>query len=127
MVTESQFLSPKWILASVVGEATNYRFKPGSTFEQVCQLYEFDYELKNLLLANISKTEIAVRTQLAYIMSMAYDGFWIEDATLFANQNQHQKTIQSINDEYNRSDELFVKTFKTNTATLFHPVGLPSR
>ena len=96
-------------------------FKPGSTFEQVCQLYEFDYELKNFLLANISKAEIAVRTQLAYILSLAYGGFWIENATLFANQNQHQKTIQSINDEYNRSDELFVKTFKNKYSNPLPP------
>lgn len=49
---------------------------------------------------------------MAYVMSMAKGGTWFADASLFNNTAQHAKTLQSIADEYHRSDEQFVRAFK---------------
>ena len=90
----------------------NHIFKPGSTFEQAKMLYEFDSHLRHIVLSAIERIEIAVRTQMAYVMSQAHDGYWFTDGSLFSNSSQHAKTLTSIHDEFQRSDEQFVKSFR---------------
>ena len=90
----------------------NHIFKVGSTFEQAKMLYEFDSHLRRIVLSAIERIEIAVRTQMAYVMSQAHDGYWFTDVDLFTNSSQHAKTLASIHDEFHRSDEQFVKSFR---------------
>lgn len=96
----------------LLADRQNHIFKSGSTFEQARMLYEFDSCLRQIVLSCIERIEVAVRTQMAYMMSMAYNGFWFEDVNLFSHQPQHTKTITSIQDEYHRSDEQFVRSFR---------------
>lgn len=96
----------------LLADRQNHIFKSGSTFEQARMLYEFDSCLRQIVLYCIERIEVAVRTQMAYMMSMAYNGFWFEDVNLFSHQPQHTKTITSIQDEYHRSDEQFVRSFR---------------
>ena len=96
----------------LLADRVNHTFKPGATFEQAVSLYEFDSRLRELVFRNIGRIEVAVRTQMAYVMSMAKGGTWFADASLFTNTAQHAKTLQSIADEYHRSDEQFVRAFK---------------
>jgi abortive infection bacteriophage resistance protein len=96
----------------LLADRVNHTFKPGATFEQAVSLYEFDSRLRELVFRNIGRIEVAVRTQMAYVMSMAKGGTWFADASLFNNTAQHAKTLQSITDEYHRSDEQFVRSFK---------------
>lgn len=44
-------------------------FKPGSTFEAAYSMYKFDCEFRQLLIVELEKIEVAVRTQIAYILS----------------------------------------------------------
>ena len=87
-------------------------FKPGSKLEQAVLLYHFDSELRRLFLSALERIEIAVRTQIAYVMSMEKGGYWFEDETLFAKVGLYHNTIGRIADEFRRSDEQFVKAFK---------------
>ena len=96
----------------LLADHENHIFKPGSTFEQACLLYSFDSQLRRLILSYIEKIEVALRTQIAYVLSMSKGGNWFEDASLFSNQIQYAKSMQSIHDEFNRSDEQFVRAFK---------------
>ena len=96
----------------LLADRQNHVFKTGSTFEQACMLYDFDSRLRQIVLSYIERIEVAIRTQMAYVMSMAYDGYWFEDAHLFGQQAQHAKTISNIQDEYQRSDEQFVRAFR---------------
>ena len=105
----------------LLADRDNHIFKPGSTFEQARMLYEFDSQLRHLVMSYIERIEVAVRTQMAYVMSQAKGGYWIEDTTLFSNQAQHNKTLSSIRDEYQRSDEQFVRAFKQKYSTPLPP------
>ena len=96
----------------LLADRVNHTFKPGATFEQAVSLYEFDSRLRELVFRNIGRIEVAVRTQMTYVMSMAKGGTWFADASLFNNTAQHAKTLQSIAEEYHRSDEQFVRAFK---------------
>ena len=96
----------------LLADRERHIFKSGVTFEQAAMLYDFDSNLRHLVMSYVEQIEVAVRTQMAYIMSNVTDGFWFEDSSLFSNINLHAKTLQNISDEYNRSDEQFVKAFK---------------
>lgn len=60
----------------LLADRVNHTFKPGATFEQAVSLYEFDSRLRELVFRNIGRIEVAVRTQMAYVMSMAKGGTW---------------------------------------------------
>ena len=96
----------------LLADRQNHIFKPGSTFEQAKMLYEFDSQLRRIVLSAIERIEIAVRTQMAYVMSHAHGGYWFSDANLFTSQSQYAKMLASIQDEFQRSDEQFIRSFK---------------
>ncbi len=96
----------------LLADRDNHIFKTGSTFEQARMLYEFDSCLRKIVLSSIEPIEVAIRTQMAYVMSMAHNGYWFEDTNLFNNSFLHIRTIASIQDEYQRSDEQFVRSFR---------------
>ena len=54
-------------------------FKDGASFDNAYSIYKFDSALRKLVLSEIEKIEIAVRTQFSYIMSQEYDGWWFTD------------------------------------------------
>lgn len=96
-------------------------FKPNATFEIAFNLYKFDRELRKLILSELEKIEVAVRTKMTHILSLVYGTFWIEDASLFSNQSIHQSTIDKIQDELTRSDEEFILSFKSKYSNSFPP------
>ena len=78
-------------------------FKDGASFDNAYSIYKFDSALRKLVLSEIEKIEIAVRTQFSYIMSQEYDGWWFTDSSLFSTPAKHAKTLAKVEDEYNRS------------------------
>ena len=92
----------------------NLVFKPDASFDTAFALYKFDRELRQLLLSELEKIEIAVRSQMAYSLSTAYGTFWLENETLFSDTQKHHDTLAKINGELARSDEEFIISFKSN-------------
>lgn len=108
-------------MVSSTGGQRQHIFKPGSTFETAYNIYKFDSELRKLIIAEIEKIEIAVRTQTAYILSSQHDAYWFEDSSLFSNPVRHAKLLSKIDEEYSRSDEEFIKAFKSKYSNHFPP------
>lgn len=96
-------------------------FKPGSIFEAAYNIYKFDSELRKLIIAELEKIEVAVRTQTAYILSSQYHAHWFEDSALFSNPVRHAKILSKIDEEYSRSDEEFITAFKAKYSDHFPP------
>lgn len=96
-------------------------FKPGSTFEAAYSMYKFDCEFRQLLIVELEKIEVAVRTQIAYILSSQYHAHWFEDSSLFSNPVRHAKVLAKIDEEYSRSDEEFIMAFKRKYSDHFPP------
>ena len=105
----------------LLSDKQNHIFKAGVTFEQAYSIYKFDAKLRTLILSEISKIEVAVRTQIAYTMSYAHGGQWFTDSSLFKNPAMHAKTLSKIDEEYSRSDEDFVTAFKAKYSDHFPP------
>jgi abortive infection bacteriophage resistance protein len=49
----------------------NHVFKPNVDFETAFSLYKFDRELRKLIISELEKIEVAVRSKMAYIMSLS--------------------------------------------------------
>ena len=105
----------------LLADRVNHVFKPGTTFEQAVSLYEFDCRLRRLVFTSIGRIEVAVRTQMAYVMSMAKGGTWFADASLFSDCSMHDIGLNNIKSEIMRSDEQFVRAFKRKYSDPFPP------
>lgn len=94
-------------------------FLPGTSLERVLRVYEFDQQLRILLLDLIEGVEILIRTQLAYHFAQKYGPFdWIKPE-LFPNFNPRYDDFArwqtKLQDQTNRSREL-----KANEDTVAH-------
>jgi abortive infection bacteriophage resistance protein len=96
-------------------------FKPNATFETAFNLYKFDRELRQLILCELEKIEVAIRSQMIYSMSQVHGSFWFENSSLFNNYSKHSNTLSKIASEIDRSDEEFIKVFKSNYSDKFPP------
>ncbi len=105
----------------LLADKQNHVFKPGSTFGTAYLIYKFDSELRRMVMTELEKIEVAVRTQTAYILSSQYDGYWFADASLFSNPVRHAKILAKIDEEYQRSDEEFITAFRNKYSDHFPP------
>jgi abortive infection bacteriophage resistance protein len=101
-----------------------HQFKKGATFETAFQLYCFDKDLRKLIIAELEKIEIAVRAKMIYTLSHNHDAFWFSNPLLFGNPVQYAKTLAKIDEEYNRSDEEFIKAFKNKYSDSLPPAWM---
>jgi abortive infection bacteriophage resistance protein len=100
---------------------TDHKYKPGSTFNNAFLLYCFDRELRQLIAGELEKIEVAIRAKMSYILSTSYHPWWFTDAAYFKNTKKLSQSIERINDEYHRSDEEFIRSFKSKYSDPFPP------
>ncbi|HTM67181.1 MAG TPA: Abi family protein [Flavipsychrobacter sp.] len=96
----------------LLADKVNHVFKEGATFGTAFKLYCFDRELRRLVVSELEKIEVAVRAKLVYVLSHQYGCFWFRYPQYFKNPVHHAKTISKIGDEYSRSDEEFINSFR---------------
>jgi abortive infection bacteriophage resistance protein len=87
-------------------------FKENTDFDSVFRLYKFDAALRRIIMAEIEKIEIAVRSKIAYILSLSSGSFWLEKESLFSNSEVYATIMSNIKEEINRSHESFILSFK---------------
>lgn len=96
----------------LLADKQDHRFKPNTTFETAFRIYKFDRELRLLVLRELEKVEVAVRSKMIYTLSQSLGPFWYLDSANFSNPVKHADTLSKIGNEYSRSDEEFVQAFK---------------
>ncbi|GIW48989.1 MAG: ABC transporter permease [Caloramator sp.] len=97
----------------------NDKFNEGITFDDVYNLYKFDKELRNLILPVLESIEVAFRTHIAYLIAHKYGPLGYEDKNNFKNEKYHADMKNKLQEEINRSDELFVKHHINNYDGVF--------
>lgn len=65
------------------GEVIIDKFKEGTTWDMIHQLYVFDRKLRLLVFDAIERLEIAIRTQIVYQLSHKYGSHWQDDSSIF--------------------------------------------
>lgn len=105
----------------LLADKKNHIFKPESTIESAFNLYCFDRELRQLVLAEIEKIEVAVRAKISYVLSHQHGPFWFQNQSIFSDPIKHAETITKIDLEYHRSDEEFIRAFKNKYSNKLPP------
>lgn len=104
-------LSGYWF--PLLADKKNHKFKPNASLDAAFNLYCFDRELRQLVLAETEKIEVAIRAKMSYLFSHKHGTFWFQDANNFSNPVKHATSFSKIGEEFGRSDEEFIKAFKT--------------
>ena len=112
-------LSGYWF--PLLEDKVNHKFKSNAEFETAFNLYKFDREFRLLILGELEKIEVAVRSQMIQQLSLKISPFWFEDVSQFKKAHVHKKTIDKIRDELKRSDEEFILKFKEKYQNEFPP------
>jgi abortive infection bacteriophage resistance protein len=85
-------------------------YLPGTDFNAVYQIYEFDRKLRNLLFAAIEEVEIYLRAKFAYYHAHKYGVLGYLDAANYNTRHQHDKFKELIKTEIkNNRKVLFVQ------------------
>lgn len=104
------------------GNAT-HAFHPGTTFEMVVGLYEFDEALRALVFRATGVIEVALRAQLAYHNSLLWGPHWYEDGRTAINPRRFQGNLDALDKDVARAHELFLDHYR---ATYTSPRRPPS-
>jgi len=86
--------------------------EPGTAIETVIQLYEFDRQLRLLVMNALERIEIIIRTKLAYHLAHTYGPFAHAEAKHFHPQFNHAKWLEKIVDETERSSDEFIRHYQ---------------
>ncbi|MBO4698256.1 Abi family protein [bacterium] len=83
-------------------------------FEDIIDLYVFDRRLRNLIFNELEKIEIAVRTKLSLVYSVAAnDSWWFKSEGIYQKGKEaYEKLMESIKSDVKRSNEDFIKHYK---------------
>lgn len=90
----------------------NHLFKPGANFNNAFEMYSFDRALRVLVIRELEKIEISIRSKMIYVLSHEYNPFWHNEPKLFKNSQAHLTTAEKLSAEYARSKEEFILKFK---------------
>jgi abortive infection bacteriophage resistance protein len=99
-----------------------HRFKPGTRFEDVLNLYIFDRELRLLVLDAIERIEVSVRTQWAYQLAHRHGTHAHLDSGLAIKRHLWQSNLDKLTDEVNRSEETFIRHLRATYSEPLPPV-----
>lgn len=89
------------------------QFIPGTQFEDAGKLYEFDRQLRLLVMDAIERIEIHIRTLLTYHLGHTYGAFGYTQASNFHSKFNHTKWLAKLLKETKRSNDVFVCHYKT--------------
>ena len=108
-------LSGYWYPFRVRDEHNNISnlFEVDTDFNQVIFLYEWDRQLRSLILDAIERIEIAVRTQFTYHVGHTYGAFGHTKAQNFHPKFKHQDWLNKLENEVLRSSDDFIRHYKS--------------
>jgi abortive infection bacteriophage resistance protein len=95
-----------------LSSSTTDQFINGATFEDVWALYLFDQIMRQLVSEALMKIEISVRARWAYVLGHQYGPHAYEMDSVFKNPQRHTSALAKLDEELNRSDEIFVKHYR---------------
>jgi abortive infection bacteriophage resistance protein len=98
-------------------------FKGGTTFEQICAAYDFDFKIRDLVSEALEVIEVDLRAAVAYRFGEVYGAFGHNDPASFYSPKkqttsnrkpgfEHSVWLESARKEVERSREQFVEHFR---------------
>ena len=88
------------------------RFRPGTTFNQILDLYEFDSSLRLLVLEALDNIEVCARAVITYHLAKELGVFGYADSANFAVSYNHAEFMKILKREEGRSSEVFIGHYR---------------
>ena len=96
------------------------KYREGTSFLKVYQIYEFDRKLRNVVFSAIEEIEIYLRSQFSYYYAHKYGPIGYLNATNFSGKHDHNKFLENIDREIESNNKvLFVRHHKDNYNGVF--------
>lgn len=95
------------------------RYLPGTTFEQIYRLYEFDSKLRALLLSISEYVEISFRTHLIYYLAHNYGELGYREGNHFNPSLNHPQFLGKLDKLLMDAKELFISHHKNKYSGQF--------
>lgn len=90
----------------IINGKRNHQIKPGTSFDNILALYDFDRHLRMLVMDAIERIEVAVRTQICLVLAITYnDGHWYLKRELFNPKFKYYTLLSKCEAEQHRSKE----------------------
>jgi abortive infection bacteriophage resistance protein len=109
-------------------------FRPGTTFQQVMDLYVFDKRLRLLFLDAIERVEIALRVDIALLIgsrspwahrdATQLHGNFTNNINPLHGKTDFEKWLERLDETFDRSKDEFVKHFKQKYAGESPPIWI---
>ena len=104
---------------------TEHRFKSGATFQKALDMYRFDRKLRIILLNEIEKIEIAVRSRITNCVAQSCgDIFGMSNPAMFAKSGWYMTSMTAINGELTKSKEDFILHFRQTYSDTYPPAWM---
>ncbi|MDR0527713.1 MAG: Abi family protein [Spirochaetaceae bacterium] len=85
-------------------------YRKGTTFKKIFRIYEFDRKLRNIIFAAIARTEIYLRTKIAYYHAKNYGALGYMDSNNFKAHKNYNNLLELIESEKQKNSRiLFVR------------------
>jgi abortive infection bacteriophage resistance protein len=101
-------LSAYWLYFEHPKGSDGPRFKPGTTFEAVTALYDFDRILRRLTMRGTEHVEVALRGSWAYQMGGLGNGHSYADASLYSDRSKFHAHLSKLTSDTGRSRETYI-------------------
>ncbi len=98
-----------------------HQFKQGTQFEDILDDYGFDREFRLLINDAIERVEVAIRTQVAYQMSLNYGSHFLLNGSKFKDQAKHLQMLGKLQSDIQSSKEVFIKHFRDKYSDALPP------
>lgn len=102
------------------------QFLPGTTFDELWNLYHFDRTLRQFVAEAVKRVEISVRARWAYVLAHAHGPQAYEHAPVFRNPQRHTDALSKLDEELARSREDFVSHYRTRYQMARPPIWAAS-
>ncbi len=86
-------------------------FNKGTQLEDIINLYEFDRNLRLLLLEAIENVEVSLRTIITYNLAHKYGAFGYTYFKNLSPRFNHSNWMRKLKESINRSHEIFINHF----------------
>lgn len=100
-----------WIPLESPGPSPEHRFRPGTSFNDVLNLYIFDRKFRLLMLEAIERIEISFRAHFANELGTRYGSHCYLEPSRFVHTEHHDRLIASLQTEIDRSTESFIEHY----------------
>lgn len=101
-----------WIPLELPTTDGNHRFRPGTSFDDVLDLYIFDRKFRLLMLEAIERVEVSFRAHFANELGLRYGTHFYLDSDYFQTKGQHDQLVENLKTEISRSKETFIEHYR---------------